>query len=104
MIQKSLDEKETLLREIHHRVKNNLQIISSLLNMQSKDVKSDEILYLLKEGQNRIQAMSLIHQKLYQSDDIDKVDIENYVKDLTTFLSQMYIGDSKRIEVKIYVV
>ncbi|AWM12788.1 hypothetical protein DI487_02150 [Flavobacterium sediminis] len=102
MIQRSLYEKETLLREIHHRVKNNLQIISSLLNMQSKDVKNDDILYLLKEGQNRIQAMSLIHQKLYQSEDIDKVDIENYVKDLTTFLSQMYIGDSKRITVNIY--
>ncbi|MGV7108089.1 tetratricopeptide repeat-containing sensor histidine kinase [Flavobacterium sp. U410] len=101
VIEKSLNEKETLLREIHHRVKNNLQIISSLLNMQSSELHSEEVYYMLKEGQNRIQAMSLIHQKLYQSEDIDKVDIENYVSDLSSFLSQTYVGDSQNVEVQI---
>lgn len=101
VIEKSLNEKETLLREIHHRVKNNLQIISSLLNMQSSELHSEEVYYMLKEGQNRIQAMSLIHQKLYQSEDIDKVEIESYVSDLSSFLSQMYVGYSQNIEVQI---
>jgi two-component sensor histidine kinase len=69
--------------------------------MQSSELHSEEVYYMLKEGQNRIQAMSLIHQKLYQSEDIDKVDIENYVSDLSSFLSQTYVGDSQNVEVQI---
>src|SRR5690606_14835372 len=65
IIQKSLEEKETLLREIHHRVKNNLQIISSLFNIQSENIKNEKILASIQEGKTRVQAMSLIHQNLY---------------------------------------
>lgn len=100
-IQKSLTEKETLLREIHHRVKNNLQIISSLLNMQSEDIEDPKVLLSIQEGQSRVQAMSLIHQNLYQSENIDKVSIENYFKELTNYLSAMYLGNSSTIKVEI---
>lgn len=100
-IQNSLTEKETLLREIHHRVKNNLQIISSLLNMQSEDIEDPKVLLSIQEGQSRVQAMSLIHQNLYQSETIDKVSIENYFKELTNYLSTMYLGNSNAIKVEI---
>lgn len=101
VIQNSLTEKETLLREIHHRVKNNLQIISSLLNMQSEDIEDAKVLLSIQEGQSRVQAMSLIHQNLYQSEHIDKVNIENYLKELTHYLSTMYKGDSNLVKVTI---
>lgn len=100
-IQLSLTEKETLLREIHHRVKNNLQIISSLLNMQSEDIDDPKVLLSIQEGQSRVQAMSLIHQNLYQSETIDKVSIENYFKELTNYLSTMYLGDLNTVKVEI---
>ncbi len=101
LIQNSLTEKETLLREIHHRVKNNLQIISSLLNMQSEHIEDENVLLSIQEGQSRVQAMSLIHQNLYQSENLDKVNIENYLKELTNYLSTMYKGDSNSVKVSI---
>ncbi|MCF6133184.1 tetratricopeptide repeat-containing sensor histidine kinase [Flavobacterium wongokense] len=100
-IQNSLQEKETLLREIHHRVKNNLQIITSLLNMQSENIKDATVLASLQEGQSRVQAMSLIHQNLYQSDEIDKVDVENYLRELADYLTKMFVGNSKNVKVRI---
>lgn len=100
-IQNSLLEKETLLREIHHRVKNNLQIISSLLNMQTEEIKDSKVLSSIQEGQSRVQAMSLIHQNLYQSEEIDKVNVENYLRELINYLSQMFIGQAKNITVHI---
>ncbi|WP_162127833.1 histidine kinase dimerization/phosphoacceptor domain -containing protein [Flavobacterium phycosphaerae] len=100
-IQDSLLEKETLLREIHHRVKNNLQIISSLLNMQSEEIQDEQVLASIQEGQSRVQAMSLIHQNLYQSEEIDKVDVENYLHQLVDYLAQMFVGNAKNIAVQI---
>jgi len=101
VIQQSLTEKETLLREIHHRVKNNLQIISSLLNIQSQDIVDENVLSSIQEGQSRVQAMSLIHQNLYQSEHLNNVDIENYLSELVVYLSQMFVGDDKSIEVEV---
>lgn len=101
VIQTSLTEKETLLREIHHRVKNNLQIISSLLNIQSNSIDDPLVLSSIKEGQSRVQAMSLIHQNLYQSEHINNVDIENYLKELVVYLSEMFHSDKKEIEVEV---
>jgi two-component system, sensor histidine kinase PdtaS len=94
IIQASLVEKETLLREIHHRVKNNLQIISSLLNIQSSHISDEKVLASLNEGQSRVQAMSLIHQNLYQSDHLSNIDIESYMKQLVQYLTGMFqMGD-----------
>jgi two-component system, sensor histidine kinase PdtaS len=101
IIQFSLTEKETLLREIHHRVKNNLQIISSLLNIQSENIQDKNVLSSIQEGQSRVQAMSLIHQNLYQSDHLNNVDIQNYVMQLVVYLSEMFAGQSTNIAVNV---
>ena len=101
IIQNSLSEKETLLREIHHRVKNNLQIISSLLDIQSANIQDENVLSSIQEGQSRVQAMSLIHQNLYQSDHLNNVDIENYLRELVAYLSGMFAGEDKSIEVNV---
>jgi two-component sensor histidine kinase len=100
-IENSLLEKETLLREIHHRVKNNLQIISSLLNMQSNDINDNAVLAMIQEAQSRVEAMSLLHQNLYQSEAINTVDVENYLKQLVAYVAQMFEGDSKNIKIDI---
>jgi len=89
-LETSLKEKELLLREIHHRVKNNIQVISSLLNLQSEYIKEEKYRAMFKESQNRILSMSLIHEKLYQSSDLTKLDFSEYIKDLVDDLFQYY--------------
>jgi two-component sensor histidine kinase len=82
LIEVNLKEKETLLKEIHHRVKNNLQIISSLLNLQSNTLINEEFLEIFKKGQSRIQSIALIHQRLYQNDEITVINIKEYTEQL----------------------
>ena len=86
----SLREKEVLLREIHHRVKNNLQIIISLLNIQARYIEDEKTQQVIKEIQNRVRAMSLVHEKLYLSTDIAKIDLDNYIRYLGNSLFQFY--------------
>jgi two-component sensor histidine kinase/PAS domain-containing protein len=86
----SLQEKELLLQEIHHRVKNNMQIISSLLNLQSFYVKDPQYMQLLKECKNRIQSMALIHEKLYKSESLTSIDFNTYITDLVNTLFRTY--------------
>jgi len=86
----SLGEKEVLLREVHHRVKNNMQIMSSLLNLQTIDIKDPTAVHLLKECQRRIRAMALVHEKLYLSKDLANIDFSQYIQSLTLHLFQSY--------------
>jgi len=86
----SLDEKETLLKEIHHRVKNNLQIISSLLNLQSRYISDKTARQAVNEGKSRVKAMALIHQKLYQKDNLTGIEMEDYVLNLVESLFASY--------------
>lgn len=79
-----------MLRELHHRVKNNLQVIISLLQLQSRSVVEPEVQEVFKESQNRIRAMALVHQTLYQSPDLSRIDAEPYIKSLSTQLFQAY--------------
>ena len=85
-----LQEKEVLLREIHHRVKNNMQVISSLFHLQAKNTMSDACRAILKEAQTRIQAMSLVHEKLYKSGHLSRIDFGEYINSLAIHLFQVY--------------
>ena len=93
----SLKEKEMLLREIHHRVKNNLQVISSLLSLQSRYSKDKQAIEMAKESQNRIKAMALIHEKLYRSKDFANVEFNDYIKNLVNDLFASYKVSASRI-------
>jgi PAS domain S-box-containing protein len=89
-VKASLEEKEILLREIHHRVKNNLQIISSLLNIQSNYIKDEEDLELLRESQTRIKSMAIIHEGLYKSNDFTHINFKDYIHSLIHYISVHY--------------
>ncbi|MFA5221778.1 MAG: PAS domain S-box protein [Methanoregula sp.] len=93
----SLDEKVILLREIHHRVKNNLQIIISLVNLQMRQIDDKRLKQVMAETQNRVKAMSLVHEKLYQSEDISKIDLANYTRFLASQLFSFYGVDSRLV-------
>jgi PAS domain S-box-containing protein len=96
-IRDSLEEKDTLLREIHHRVKNNMQIISSLLNLQKYWDSDIDPLELIEDSQNRIKTMSIVHELLYQSEKLSKVDLKIYIQKLTHYLFEQYSASSHRI-------
>lgn len=96
-IKASLKEKEVLLREIHHRVKNNLQIISSLLSLQSAYVDDDKSSELFQDSQNRIKSMALIHEELYQSKNLDGIDSADYIQRMVANLFHSFSVDPNRI-------
>lgn len=102
-LQASLREKEVLLRELHHRVKNNLQIITSLLRLHSRYVKSPEVLNILKDSQSRIKSIALLHEKFYHSEDLANVKFGDYIKSLVRDLYRSYDVDRSRVELKLEV-
>lgn len=97
-IEESLKEKEVLLKEIHHRVKNNLQIISSLLNLQRNSVEDKQSAYIIDETQNRIKAIALVHQKLYQSHNIGKINFSHYLQELVEEQAAVFFDKDKIIK------
>jgi PAS domain S-box-containing protein len=86
----SLHEKDVLLKEVHHRVKNNLQVVTSMLNLQSMKTTDPAVLEMFKESQDRVRSMALIHEKLYKSDDLSRISFNEYVRNLTAYLAQSY--------------
>ncbi|HMK54367.1 MAG TPA: PAS domain S-box protein [Methanobacteriaceae archaeon] len=99
-IEASLSEKEVLLREIHHRVKNNLQIISSLINLQSNRIEDPETLHLFQKNRNRIRSMAMVHEKLYQSGDLTQINLSEYLRDLVLDILRSYENVPDRIKLK----
>lgn len=100
-IQQSLKEKDVLLKEVHHRVKNNLQVISSILNLQSSYVKDQHTLNILKESQNRIKSMAFIHESLYQAKDLSSINFSEYASSLTHNLIHSYSSLSHEIKLSL---
>jgi two-component sensor histidine kinase len=93
----SLREKELLLKEVHHRVKNNLQVISSLLSLQAQQIREPEMNRLFQESQARVRSMALIHEQLYRSDDLAHIDFAAYVQQLVGNLRQGFGGAAARV-------
>lgn len=96
-----LREQEILLKEIHHRVKNNLQILSSLLRMQARKAQSEDMKGMLKESEARIRSMGLIHEKLYQSNSLSTVDLKSYVDTLSGQLLRMHAATDQKLNVAV---
>jgi two-component sensor histidine kinase len=101
IIQEALKEKETLLKEIHHRVKNNLQIISSLLNLQSHNLEDSQLIEIFQTGQSRIQSIALIHQKLYQNDEFTIIDIQEYIEHLSSKIIDTLLHPATEVRVQV---
>jgi len=101
MIKTSLKEKEVLLKEIHHRVKNNLQVICSLLNLQSRYIVNKDDLKMFKESQDRIRSIALIHDRLYKSNDLAHIDFYEYIHSLANDLFRSYGMERERVSLEV---
>ncbi len=100
-LEAALTEKNVLLKEIHHRVKNNMQVISSLLNLQSRYLKHPDDVELFKESQRRIRSMAFIHEKLYQSKNLSRIEFGGYIKSLVESLRQSYQKERSRVHARL---
>nr|WP_298928119.1 sensor histidine kinase [uncultured Allomuricauda sp.] len=101
-IQERIDEKETLLKEVHHRVKNNLQTVSSLLSLQSRSIADEKISSIIKSSQNRVVSMAMVHEMLYKRDDyLSKIELKPYVKELCEYLVRSVKGNTNNVKVKL---
>lgn len=100
LIETALDDKEMLIREIHHRVKNNLQVVSSLLNLQARYLNDPDAIGAIKEGRDRVQSMAFIHQKLYQLDEVKQMKVPDYIEELSSSLFNSYQIDVEQIQLE----
>lgn len=100
-LEEQINEKETLLKEVHHRVKNNLQTVSSLLSLQARSIENEEIKTLIKSSQNRVISMAMVHEMLYMRDDISKVEYKSYVQELGEYLVRSVKGSQNNINLKV---
>ncbi|HMK53682.1 MAG TPA: sensor histidine kinase [Methanobacteriaceae archaeon] len=96
-----LEDKDMLIKEIHHRVKNNLTIMSSLLSLQSRYIKDEEAKEIFKESQDRARTMALIHERLYRSGDLKRIDFGDYIRTLSKDLYHTYVGSEQEIDLKL---
>lgn len=99
-LKSSLEKKELLLKEINHRIKNNLQIVSSLLNLQASSIDDEKAVMLFDEAQNRLKSMALIHENLYESEDFENIDLSKYIKKLALNLFEAYKSYEAKIKLK----
>ncbi|MGD0283844.1 MAG: PAS domain S-box protein, partial [Dissulfurispiraceae bacterium] len=100
-VQQSLREKETLLRELYHRTKNNMQVIISLLNLQSGGIDDKKTLQILEDTKNRIQSMALVHEKLYKAKNLSQVYLSDYINDLADALMKSHDADNGQISLQV---
>ena len=100
-LEKANIEKDSLLKEIHHRVKNNLQVISGLLSLQNSEHQSEELKAILKEGQSRVKSMALIHQMLYQNQNLNTIPFQNYLEELSKLIEKTFGTVSKKIQISV---
>jgi PAS domain S-box-containing protein len=100
-IKTSLEEKEVLLKEIHHRVKNNMQVITSLLNLQSRTINDEQALSVFQDSQNRVKSMALIHETLYQSKDLSRINFAEYLQKLVAHVSRSYRIRPEAVQINI---
>ncbi|MFM1840793.1 MAG: hypothetical protein RIR47_842 [Bacteroidota bacterium] len=103
LIEKKNNENELLLKELHHRVKNNLQVIYSLINLQKRRIDSPELHQSLSMVQNRIKTMSLVHQNLHENENFKEVNLEAYVKTIADYLKLLYLNEDKEISIQLSV-
>lgn len=101
IISKSLEERESLLKEIHHRVKNNLQVIASLLYLQSGKFEDESVKRVLEEGQGRVRSMALIHQKLYENEDLKSIPFEEYLRELVAEIKSSFGKDMEKVRLEV---
>ncbi|MBW9051097.1 AAA family ATPase [Rhizobium mesosinicum] len=99
----SLDEKESLLREVHHRVKNNLQLISSLLNLQANRIDDPSVAELFAESRNRVRSMALVHENLYRAGSFARIAMGSHIQTLCSHLARAYVSREKRISIEVEV-
>lgn len=103
-VEKKVKEKETLIKEVHHRVKNNLQTVSSLLSLQARNMKDPAMKTLIKSSQNRVNSMAMVHEMLYMREDLSKIEYKSYVEELSEYLIKSIKGADNRIKVAIDII
>jgi two-component sensor histidine kinase len=101
LIEKKNEENEVLLKELHHRVKNNLQVIYSLINLQKRRLETPELNQSLSMVQNRIKTMSLVHQNLHENESFKEVNLASYIKTITEYLLSLYLNEEKEISIQL---